>query len=164
MKTHEFLSALQNNTATYLQFEYKPGHLVKPNYHITEIKNTRIESVDCGGQTDQWNETIIQLWESPALALKGAPMKTGKALRILEKVHSVKPMDPQAELKFEYGNPSFHAAHLLVKDLTVQDNTLMVKLTMDKTDCKAREKCGVPAKEIKVKEAAACCTPGSGCC
>ncbi len=164
MKTHEFLSALQNNPAKYLKFEYKPGLFVNNNYHITEIKNSTIDSVDCGGQTDRWNETIIQLWESPKIPRKNTPMNTGKAQRILEKVHSVKPMDPLAELKFEFGNPNFHTAHLLVRELNVQDDTLLVKLTVDKTDCKAREACGVPEKKDKEKVTAPCCAPSAGCC
>lgn len=164
MKTHEFLSALKNNPAKFLQFEYSPGLLVGSNYHITEIKNTTIDSVDCGGQTGRWNETIVQLWESPVSNAAGTALITGKALGILEKVHSIKPMDPNAEVKFEYGNPGFHTTQLLVRDLDIRDDSLLVKLATDKTDCKAREDCGVPVLSAKDKKAATCCAPGPGCC
>ena len=65
MKTQEFLNVLKENENKALLFEYNEGQFVDTNYHITEVKNTVIHSVDCGGRADQWNETIIQLWESP---------------------------------------------------------------------------------------------------
>ena len=30
------------------------------SYHITEVKNIRVEAVDCGARTDSWEETVIQ--------------------------------------------------------------------------------------------------------
>ena len=65
MQTREFLSLLEDHKDKSLVFEYRPGERVQPNYHITEIKNITVESVDCGAGTDFWKETIIQLWESP---------------------------------------------------------------------------------------------------
>ena len=63
MKTNEFLSVLKENTTKSLVFEYAPGRLVGANYHITEVKNITIDSVDCGSGTDFWKETIIfQEW------------------------------------------------------------------------------------------------------
>ena len=65
MKTQEFLNVLKENKSKALLFEYQENKFVDTNYHITEVKNTAIHSVDCGGRADQWNETVIQLWESP---------------------------------------------------------------------------------------------------
>lgn len=48
-----------------LLFEYNPNALLGVNYHITEVKHVVIDSVDYGANTNSWNETIIQLWESP---------------------------------------------------------------------------------------------------
>ena len=39
MKTNEFLNLLKEHTDKSLLFEYKQGHFVGANYHITEIKN-----------------------------------------------------------------------------------------------------------------------------
>ena len=65
MKTQEFLDLLKSHQDKSLLFEYTAGQMVGANYHITEVKHTTIESVDCGGRMDAWNETVIQLWESP---------------------------------------------------------------------------------------------------
>lgn len=64
MNTKEFFNLLKSNENKSLLFEYSPNKIIKPNYHITEVKHISIESVDCGANTDSWKETIIQLVES----------------------------------------------------------------------------------------------------
>mgnify|MGYP001824146398 FL=1 len=162
MKTNEFLTLLKENTDKSLLFEYKKGHFVGANYHITEIKNITIDSVDCGAGTDFWKETIIQLWESPDEHEREEYLSAHKALSILNKVDQIKPMEQNVEVKFEYSNPEFHTAQLFVNDFTIEQNKLIVKLAIEKTDCKARETCGVAAAVETIEEA--CCTPGGGCC
>jgi hypothetical protein len=71
-------------------------------------------------------------------------------------------MEKDAEVKFEYGNKKFHTAQLFVDDLTWNNDRLIVKLAVEKTDCKARETCGVPVEVDAVAQEQ--CTPGSGCC
>ncbi len=162
MKTNEFLSVLKENQNKSLRFEYKTGKEVGANYHITEVKNIRIDSVDCGARSDFWNETVIQLWESPNELDKTEYMTAYKALGILNKVSKIKPMQPEAEVKFEYGNPDFHTAQLFVNDIVVNEDHILMQLGVEKTDCKAKEECGVPVSS-KV-EAEACCSPETGCC
>lgn len=162
MKTNEFLSILNEHSNKSLLFEYQPGHLVGANYHITEIKNLTIDSVDCGAGTDFWKETIIQLWESPEEIGKLDFMLSHKALSILNRVDSIKPMEKEVEVKFEYGNANFHTAQLFVNDYEVIEDNLTFKLGVEKTDCKAKDECGVPV-EAGSQEAETC-APGSGCC
>ena len=47
MKTQEFFTLLQENQDKSLLFEYTPNRLVGANYHITEVKHTNIDSIDC---------------------------------------------------------------------------------------------------------------------
>lgn len=162
MKTKEFLTLLEAHKNKSLLFEYAPGKLVRANYHITEIKNITVDSVDCGAKTDAWKETLIQLWESPEERDKTEFMRTFKALGILKKVDGIKPMVRDAEVKFEYGNESFHTAQLFVYDFSFNDQKLIINLAVEKTDCKAKETCGVPV-EVSA-EVSASCAPGSGCC
>lgn len=161
MKTNEFLDLLKQHTDKSLLFEYKTGHFVGANYHITEIKNITIDSVDCGAGTDFWKETVIQLWESPDEHEREDYLTTNKALGILNQVDQIKPMERDVEVKFEYSNPEFHMAQLFVNDFTIEQSKLIINLSVEKTDCKARETCGVPA-EVESKEES--CTPGGGCC
>lgn len=162
MKTQEFLNILKEHQNKSLLFEYKTGKLVAANYHITEVKNITIESVDCGARADAWNETIIQLWESPSEKNKREYLSTYKALSILNKVDKIRAMDKDAEVKFEYSNSDFHTAQLFVNDYEIANNNLIVKLGVEKTDCKAKEVCGVPEPATVSEEA--CCTPGGACC
>lgn len=165
MKTKELFQLLEANKDTSLLFEYAPNQLVAANYHITEVKHIKIDSVDCGANADSWNETIIQLWESPSELGKTEYMTSYKALGILNKVGQMKAYDMEAEVKFEYSNALFHTAQLFVNDSVIQNNNLLISLAIEKTDCKAKDTCGVPetvASEVQSTEA--CCTPGGGCC
>lgn len=164
MKTEDLLSILREHQGKSLQFEYHPGLFVSGNYHITEVKHISIDSVDCGGQTDSWNETIIQLWESPSEPPTKQPMSAYKALSILKKVSQLKSFDLNSEIKFEYSNSNFHTAQLYVNNYVTQEGNLILKLAINKTDCKAKDLCGIPeTKNIEV-ESEACCSLGTGCC
>ncbi len=94
MKTQEFLSLLENHKEKGLLFEYQPSNFVKASYHITEVKNIHIEAVDCGARSDAWEETLIQLWESPSEKHKKTFMMASKALSILKRVDKMRPLTP----------------------------------------------------------------------
>ncbi len=169
MKTKEFFNLLETYKDKSLLFQYAPDLLVGANYHITEVKHISVDSVDCGAQTDTWKETIIQLWESPLEKGKIEYMSVVKALGILNKVGKMKSYDLESEVKFEYSNKTFHTAQLFVNDFEIQGNNLLVKLVIEKTDCKAKELCGVPEKVVElaekvVEKVESCCSPTGNCC
>ena len=163
MKTQEFLNVLNENKSKALLFEYQENQFVDTNYHITEVKNTVIHSVDCGGNADQWNETIIQLWESPKEKGKIGYLKVQKAAEIFDRVHAIHPLDKDAIVKFEYSNEHFHKAQLEVERIEATKSKLIVQLFVSQTDCKAKDTCGVPETAL-VSEEQNACAPGSGCC
>ncbi len=162
MKTTELFEILKDHKGKALLFQYAPNALVGANYHITEVKHIQVDSVDCGAGTDSWNETIIQLWESPQELGKTEYLKVDKALDILNKVGKMKSYAPEAIVKFEYGNSTFHTAQLFIEEINSRENQLMIKLAIKPTDCKAKELCGLPEK-VAI-EADNSCAPGSGCC
>ena len=165
MKTQEFLTLLSEHQDKPLLFEYTTNQIVPANYHITEVKHVTIDSVDCGARTDAWKETIIQLWESPSEIGKTEFMSSYKALGILKKVGKMKSYELDAEVKIEYGNSLFHTAQLFINDFDIKNNNLIVKLAVEKTDCKAKEECGI-TEDLKVDamEGEPCCSPDGGCC
>ena len=160
MKTQEFLTLLNENQNKSLLFEYDPNSFVKANYHITEVKHTHIESVDCGARTDSWNETIVQLWESTKETDKKDYMTAKKAISIFNKVAGMKPFSMSSEIKIEYGNSQFHTAQLFINDHELINEKIIFKLAVQKTDCKAKDTCET---EEPVMEAT-CCEPASECC
>ncbi|MFD0796179.1 DUF6428 family protein [Maribacter chungangensis] len=137
MKTHEFLALIRQNPNKELLFRYAPEKTVGANYHITEVKNVTIDTVDCGGGTNFWKETIVQLWESPKEIGKQDFLTTDKALEILNRVDSIKPLEKEVEVKFEYGNAQFHTAQLFVHNHHVAGGQLIVALGINATNCKA---------------------------
>ena len=160
MVLRDFIDTLSAHTDKELLFEYAPGVLVGTNYHITEVKSTHVDSVDCGGQADSWDETVIQLWESPDEIGKKDYMAVPKALQILQTVSKVKAFKLDSLVKLEYSNANFHTASLDVKNIVVNGSQLVFKLHVISTDCKAKELCGVPEPTID----GGSCAPGSGCC
>ncbi|WP_024769905.1 DUF6428 family protein [Aquimarina macrocephali] len=161
MNTSDFITLLAEHQDKSLLFEYAPGMLAGTNYHITEVKHITVDSVDCGAGTDFWKETIIQLWESPDELGKSQYMSTYKALGILRKVGKMKSYEMDAVAKIEYGNAMFHTAQLHIVDFEIKNDQLILKLTVNPTDCKAKEACGIT--ENNATEAGSC-APGSGCC
>lgn len=167
MKTQELLNLLQTHQNKSLLFEYAPNLLVGANYHITEVKHVSIDSVDCGAGTDDWKETVIQLWESPKELNKRDYMVTTKALSILNRVGGMKPYTLDAEVKFEYSNSTFHTAQLFVNDYEIDGNNLIVKLGVEKTDCKAKSTSEVTEQKEALVLADGdepCCSPEGNCC
>lgn len=160
MRTQELFKVLNAHSDKQLLFEYAPREYVGANYHITEVKHTAIDAVDCGARTDSWHETVVQLWESPSEIGKRDFMKVGKAMSIFDRVASMKAFDPEAEVRFEYGNATFHTAQLFVNDYIIQDDRLILKLAVEKTDCKAKSvftgACCAPQSKV-AEVAQACC-------
>ena len=164
MNTQELFKILKEHQDKALLFEYAPNLFVGANYHITEVKHRSIDSVDCGAKTDAWKETVIQLWESPSELGKRDYMKVNKALEIFERVGSMKPYVLEAEVKFEYSNATFNTAQLFVNDFEIRDDNLIIKLAVEKTDCKAKSVCCAPEELAAVAKEELACSPADNCC
>src|SRR3546814_12840644 len=98
-----FKERLQQHADQILQFQYGEEKWVEASYHITEIKQAPIISVDCGGVMNSWTEIIIQLWEPEAKQTERA-MKVSKALSIIELVEKSLALNPKGTVKIEFGH------------------------------------------------------------
>lgn len=183
LKWLSFKEQLQANPDLILQFQYAEDKWVNAAYHITEIKQAPITSVDCGGVMNAWTEIIVQLWE-PLNEQQDRAMKAGKALSIIDLVEKTLPLNPYGIVKIEFGNSQFDTRQMLPKDLFIDGDNLIVDLRADSVQCKAIERggscgtndkdeeCCTPVVEVKPKiqlknlatNDATCCTPGAGCC
>lgn len=157
----QFKDALLDDPQLDLQFQYAQDKYVDASYHITEIKQASITSVDCGGVLNSWTEIIVQLWE-PVGVNQERSMKVNKALSIINIVEAKLTLDPENMVKIEYGNADFETRQMLVNNVTKDNSNLIINLVSDTTQCKASEICGVH-EAVGVKSSA-CCTPTSGCC
>jgi uncharacterized protein DUF6428 len=139
MKTGEFISELRRAPASQLIFVDLDGHAVHSGYHLTELKATSLQTVDCGGQTNQWEETIAQLW------VPSDPdpnyMTTEKFLQIFDKVGGMIPLNLDAEIRIEYGDENFFPSTYRVQSIIREQGVTRVSLLPPATTCKARDRC-----------------------
>jgi len=156
MKTKDFLKVLRENGEKELKIEFRPGEFLPTAFHITEIKNVHIESVDCGGRPASYDQTVVQLWWD-GKEQKERAMSADKALKIFDIVNKVKPLKESTDLFLEWGHGDLPPSNYQVHKIDNQGDSLTFSLTAPPTVCK-------PIFELGLTT---CCTPssgGSGCC
>ena len=158
MTTQEFIAALRKTPDNRLIFENEAGDTVRAGYHLTEIKAAHFDTVDCGGQTNQWHETIVQLWVPAAADDDDEYMTAGKFLRIFDKVTAMIRLKLEAEIRVEYGDENFFPSLYHVESVISDDGATRVLLSPPATTCKARD------RRLAEAEASACCQPAALCC
>lgn len=183
MNWQSFKSTLLQNPDKHLQFQYAEGEFVHASFHITEIKQAPIVSVDCGGKMNGWTEVILQLWE-PSVQEGDRSMTVSKALSIINVVEKSLPLNAMATVKIEFGNSRFDTRQMYPGDFITDGETFTVNLTPDFTQCKAQTRgqsygvslageayCTpaatrvIPQPIFELVEAdAPCCAPGSSRC
>ncbi|MBB6500718.1 DUF6428 family protein [Pedobacter cryoconitis] len=164
-----FKSFLEQHPEQLLQFQYGDDKRIDASYHLTEIKQAPITSVDCGGVMNTWTEVILQLWE-PEKKDSTRAMQVKKALSIINLVEQSMPLNPLAVVKIEFGNEQYDMRQLFPTQLNLTGDDLIVDLNPGKSECKAigrGESCGtVPKLKIEMFNLTDgnTCSPDSGCC
>jgi len=161
MKTNEFVSELRRATANQLVFVDGHGHAVHPGYHLTELKAASLETVDCGGQTNQWQETIVQLWV-PANP-DNDYMTAAKFLKIFDKVRGMIPLNFDAAIRVEYGDENFFQSTYDVRSIAHTEGVTRVLLQPPETTCKARDR-RYKSKSSEEKRETCCSGVTQSCC
>ena len=148
-----FKNTLLENPDKVLQFQYAEGQYVDVSYHITEIKQAPIVSVDCGGMMNSWTEIIVQLWE-PSVTETDQAMKVSKALSIISLVEKSLPLNPLGVVKIEFGNSKFDTRQMYPSDFILEGDLFTINLAADFTQCKAITRGQTAALHHPVKIAA----------
>lgn len=157
MTWESFKSTLLENPDKVLQFQYAAGQFVDASYHITEIKQAPITSVDCGGVMNNWTEVIVQLYE-PLVSETSRAMKVSKALSIIHVVEKMLPLNPEAIVKIEFGNSKFDTRQMYPGELLTEGDSFTVNLVPDFTQCKALTRNGSCGPSVSSKDSS-CCSP-----
>ena len=139
MTTKDFIAQLRRAPGKALVFVSPDGDTVHSGYHLTEIKAAKFNTVDCGGEKNRWNETIMQLWV-PATEPSQDFMTAEKFLSIYDKVSRMIEVDPAAEVRFEYGDENFFPSNYRVESMTETTDALHVELRPPQMTCKARDR------------------------
>ncbi|MGV3576402.1 MAG: DUF6428 family protein [Devosia sp.] len=95
------LNRLEGRDELPLSLEYGDW-VVQSGYHVTEVKAASFVKLDCGGNPDAWQETVLQVEDIPAT--DDRPLMTvGKFRSILAQVDNKVRLDHDARLTIEIG-------------------------------------------------------------
>jgi hypothetical protein len=139
MKTREFIEQLRGSRSKQVLFVDENDTTIHGGYHLTELKAATFDTVDCGGQKNRWNETIVQLWV-PENEESDEFMTADKFLSIYDRVGGTIALDPEAEIRFEYGDENFPPSNYHVAKVTKITDAIRVELRPPQATCKARDR------------------------
>ncbi len=139
MKTREFIEQLRGSRSKQVLFVDENDTTIHGGYHLTELKAAAFDTVDCGGQKNRWHETIVQLWV-PENEESDEFMTADKFLSIYDRVSGMIALDPEAEIRFEYGDENFAPSNYHVAKVTKIADTIRVELRPPQATCKARDR------------------------
>lgn len=145
---------LSTHTDYDLVFEHE-GQIIQPDYHVTEIKQAHIHSLDCGKGDSEWDEIIIQLLNGPVSPKSNAEyMQAGKFISIVSAAIKSLPDASSAELYFEYSADNKSTERLHFDKLSTNAGSWLIELSPTPASCKpALTRQSMPAIENK----GACC-------
>ena len=145
-----FLAALEPYTDESLVLEYA-GRTIQPGFHVTEVKAGAFVTLDCGGNPDQWRETILQVEDLPGIEGRSY-MAVAKFRAILDQVAARIPLAADARLTFEIGPPGEAMRVFDAQLLEPQAERVVLRLASRSAICKPRQRAAQAA-------AVACCGP-----
>ncbi len=160
MLVKEFLDTLRAHPDAALLFGYDSNRAVAPGFHVTEIKNTTYETIDCGNSLHTWNEVIVQLWVPGDVEAGAEHMTAAKFLKIWNVVADRIVLDTDAEVRIEYGDEQTRTALYHVDAVAEGETELRIALAPQRTLCKPREIL-VDLNPGAVHLEDACCSPSN---
>lgn len=153
------LARLAGSDELPLSIEYG-DRVVQPGYHITEVKAGSFITLDCGGNPDTWQETVLQVEDIPAK--DDRPMMTaGKFRSILAQVDRRVRLDHDARLTIEIGRPGEAMQVFDIAHLSIQKDQAVLSLGARAAICKPRHR----AEQLAAPSS--CCEPAGNagvCC
>lgn len=145
-------------TVETVNFILPNGNKVPAHFHVTEVGVITKNFIDCGGVVRNEKVVNFQLWEANDFDHRLAPQKLLNIIHLSEKVLGIE--DHEVEVEYQTETIGKFDLNFNGKDFV---------LVNKKTDCLAKDNCGIPTEKLKVKLAELvpeqnCCTPGGGCC
>jgi len=153
------LAILEPHDAKALVFEYG-GRRIQPGYHVTEIKAGSFVTLDCGGNPDAWQETILQVEDIPAVEGQTF-LQVGKFRGILAQVDRKVRLAADARVTIEVSRRDEAMQIFDVAAIGFTDTEAIVRLSERPAICKPRHRAASAQSPI-------CCSPSaaakSSCC
>jgi hypothetical protein len=157
MKLSEFKNKLVGLDS--INFVQTNGTIIPPHFHITEVGLTTKQFIDCGGTVREEKYINFQLWEANDFDHR---LTSNKLLNIIElSEKALKLGDYEVEVEYQTETIGRYSLEIFASDFL---------LISKKTDCLAKDNCGVQKEKVKLnlvdvqKQQSSCCSPSSGCC
>lgn len=142
----EFIAALKDHADAPLVFSANEMR-IRAGYHVTELKHAAVKSVDCGGNLDAWDETIVQLLDGHGA---DSHMTAGKFSEISRRSQGAIPNLENGRLRFEYAPQNGPTQVFTVGQVDAGNNSVLVQLSAEHVACKPAQSivgcCGANAK------------------
>lgn len=135
MNTSTFIETLISNTGKNLQFVLPDETTISGDLHITEIQHHSVQSVDCGGNAHNYNETVFQLSVNER-SNSVAKWTTDKAIKIIDTVGQKSSYSNDAELLIEFGDSNHPTIRYSVARIETISEGISVLMTVKPTVCK----------------------------
>lgn len=150
------LDRLAEDKSKLVVFHYD-GRDVRPSYHVTEVKTGSFRGLDCGANTEGWNETFIQLWDIEEENRDHMP--AWKFLAIINKVGEAVGFNADAKLTFEVSD-GIKPMQLYRAERIESGDIVRVFLSPRPASCKPRDRW---LQQEYAKDS--CCKPkAKSCC
>jgi hypothetical protein len=133
------LAALAPYETKALILAFEDGQQVRRGYHVTEVKAGSFVTLDCGGNPDAWEETMLQVEDLPATDT-GTIMTAGKFRSILARVGGKIQLNTGARLTIEVSRPDEPMRVFDVVDIDVEGQTVFLRLRARPAICKPRHR------------------------
>ena len=156
MRLSEIKNALSE--IEQVQFQLPDGSQVPSHFHVTEVGSIQKHFIDCGGTVRKEQVINFQLFTATDYDHRLSASKLRAIIELSERQLNLHDLDIEVEYQgdtigkygLEYVYGVFH-------------------LTSLKTDCLAKDKCGIPTEKHRVRLSTlqnqeSSCTPNSGCC
>lgn len=141
------LAALEAARGKALSFVYD-GRVTKPGYHVTEMKFARMTGIDCGGNSESWTETIIQLWDIET-SVTGEAMTIDKLIGIARKVAGMIGAEATSRITFEVSDGDEAMRIYAFEGLDVTGERATIRLGQRVSACKPLVRGLLPEPGIK---------------
>jgi len=157
MKLSEIKSQL--NQLETIAFQLPDGTLVPNHFHVTEVGKVTKHFIDCGGTVRHEEVVNFQLWEANDYDHRLHPEKLLKIIELSQ--HKLDIGDLEIEVEYQGATIGKYGLDFDGKNFL---------LTTKKTDCLAKDNCGIPQEKKKVSlshlqtSETVCCTPDGNCC
>lgn len=113
------------------------GTDIRPDYHVTEVKLAQVNGLDCGQQTAEWDESLVQLLDGPTRAHPEAGfMLVSTFLKIASAGNSAVKAYAGGELYFEFSSGNQALRKLAVQNVSIKDGRTYVELGPVAATCK----------------------------